>query len=109
MAMPMRVAFRGLLIAYSLIGTAWLFALQLAPRLLPDVGPLGVLFFVGGPFIILHGVALAIFGGSAVCAGRALYVDSVSRTFGGYLVFGLSLLSVVVVGIFWLRELVFAR
>ena len=47
-------------------------------------------FFVGGPFIILHGVALAIFGGSAVRAGRALYADSVSRMFGGYLVFGLS-------------------
>ncbi len=105
----MRIAVRGLLTRYGLIALAWLYALKIAPRILPDIGVGGVLVLVGGPFIIIHGVALAIFGGSLVCSGRALYHESAARTFAGYVVFIVSGVSVSGLGILWLYALVFPR
>jgi hypothetical protein len=105
----MWIALRGLLAGYALILLGWLYALKLAPRILPDMGVGGVLLMVGLPLIIMHGVALAIFGGSAFCSGRALYRESAARTFAGYVIFVLSTISVVCLGILWLRALVFAR
>jgi hypothetical protein len=57
----------------------------------------------------MHGVALAIFVGSAFVSGRALYRESAARTFTGYVIFVVSTVSVVCLGILWLRGLVVAR
>ena len=97
------------MIGYALVALAWVFALKIAPRFLPDVGMVGALVFVGGPFIILHGIALAIFCGSVFCASRAVHRDTASRTFGGFAVLALSVIPALLLGILWLRGLVFAR
>jgi hypothetical protein len=109
MVYQMRVALRGHLIGYALVALAWLFALKIAPRLLPDLGMAGALVFVGGPFIILHGIALAIFCGSVFCASRALRRETASRTFGGFAVLALSVIPALLLGVLWLRGLVFTR
>ena len=83
----MRTAVRGLIVAYAMVLLSWLFVTQIARHLLPDIGEFGFVVLVGGVFIIVQGVALAIFWGSFVCAGCSLYLQSTSRTLGGYIVF----------------------
>jgi hypothetical protein len=105
----MRVALRGLVTGYGLIALAWLYALKIAPHIRPNISMVSGLVLVGGPFVIVHGVALAIFGGSAVCSGRALYRETVARTVAGYVIFVVSAISAATLGILWLRGLVFAQ
>jgi hypothetical protein len=102
----MRTASRGLIVAYGIIGAAWFFLIAVAPHVLPDLGKLGFVVLVGGPFIIVHGVALAVFCGSLVCAGRSLYREPTSRTFGGYVIFTLSALPALALGYLWFRGMV---
>jgi hypothetical protein len=102
----MRTASRGLIIAYGMLAVGWLFIIQIAPRVLPGIGKFGFVVLVGGPFIIVHGVALAIFTGSLVCAGRSLYLQSSSRTWRGYVVFALSGLPVLALAYLWFRLMV---
>ena len=102
----MRTASRGLIVAYSIVVAAWVFLIKIAPHVLPDVGKFGFVVLVDGPFIIVHGVALAVFCGSLVCAGRSLYREPPSRTFGGYAIFTLSALPFVALGYLWFRGMV---
>jgi hypothetical protein len=102
----MHAASRGLFVAFAIIGLAWLYATQIAHRVFPDIGRFGAVVVVGGPFILAHGIALAVFWGSSVCAGRALYTDSTSRTFGGYMLFALSAIPTLVLSYAWFRLMV---
>jgi hypothetical protein len=100
----MRTASRGLIVAYAMVALARLFVIKIAPHALPDIGKFGFVVFVGGPFIIVHGVA--IFAGSLVCAGRSLYLQPSSRTLRGYLVFVLSVIPVLGFSYLWFRLMV---
>lgn len=93
----MRVATRGLIVGYSLILIGWLSVYTLF-RLGPGLGKYVFAFFAGITITITHAVALSVFGGSVVCATRCLYAEHTSRTVAGYIVFGLSVLSVGVLG-----------
>jgi hypothetical protein len=105
----MRTASRGLIVAYGMVALAWLFVTKIAPHVLPDIGKFGFVVLVGGPFIIVHGFALAIFAGSLLCAGRSLYLQPTSRTLLGYSVFALSAIPVLGLGYLWLRFMVIGR
>ena len=102
----MRTAVRGLIVAYAMVLLSWLFVTQIARHLLPDISEFGFVVLVGGPFIIVQGVALAIFWGSFVCAGWSLYVQSTSRTLGGYIVFVLSAIPALGLSYLWFRLMV---
>ena len=102
----MRTTERGLIIAYGMVGLAWLFVIKIAPHVLRDIGKFGYVVLVGGRFIIVHGVALAIFTGSLVCAGRSLYLQPSSRTLRGYVVSALSGPPVLAFGYLWFRLMV---
>jgi hypothetical protein len=102
----MRAASRGLLVAFGIVGLAWLYVTQIAHRAFPHMDRFGAVVIVGGPFIIAHGIALAVFCGSSICAGRALYADSASRTLGGYMLFALSLIPTLVLSYAWFRLMV---
>ena len=105
----MRIALRGLLVGYGLNRTGVAVHIEAcAPY--PSGHGRGWCASNGGvPLIIVHGVALAIFGGSAFCSGRALYREGAARTFAGYAIFVVSTISVVAFGALCLRALVFAR
>jgi hypothetical protein len=99
----MHTASRGLIVAYGMVALAWLFVVKIAPHVLPDIAKFGFVVLVGGPFIIVHGIALAIFTGSLVCAGRSLYLQPSSRTLRGYVVFALSGIPVLGLSDLWFR------
>lgn len=69
----------------------------------------GALLMVGVPLVIMHALALAIFfGGSAFCLAVPCR-EGAARTFRGYVIFILRTISVICLGILWLRALVFGR
>ena len=102
----MRTASRGLFVAYGIVVFAWLFVIKIAPHVLPDIGKFGFVVLVGGPFIIVHGIALAVFWGSLVCAGRSLYCQPTARTLGGYIVLVLSAIPTLGLSYLWFRFMV---
>ena len=102
----MRRASRGLIVAYGMIGFAWMFVTLIARHVLPDIGKFGFVVLVGGPFIIVHGIALAVVYGSLVSAGRSLYLEPSSRTVGGYLLFAFSAIPVLGLSYVWFRLMV---
>jgi hypothetical protein len=105
----MRTASRGLIVAYGVVGLAWLFVVKIAPHVLPDIGKFGFVVLVGGPFIIVHGIALAVFWGSLVSAGRSLYREPTSRTLAGYTILALSALPALGLSYLWFRGMVIGR
>jgi hypothetical protein len=102
----MRRASRGLIVAYGILALTWLLATQIVPHIFPDIGKFGFVVFVGAPFIIVHGVALAVFWGSLVCAGCSLYCQPNSRTLGGYILFTLSAIPALGLSYVWFRLMV---
>jgi hypothetical protein len=78
-----------------MIGFAWMFVTLIGRHVLPDIGKFGFVVLVGGPFIIVHGIALAVFCGSLVSARRSLYLEPSSRTVAGYLLFAFSAIPVL--------------
>ncbi len=105
----MRTASRGLVVAIGIVGLARLFLVGIAPHVLPDIGKFAFVVLVGGPFIIIHGIALAVFCGSLVCAGRSLYCEPASRTLAGYIIFTFSAVPALGLGYLWFRGMVIGR
>ena len=101
----MRTARIGLLIGYSflVVGFGLLFGLV---RFGPDLGKFGFAIVASLIVFLCSALALALFGGSLVCATRALYRERDTRNIGGYITLFLSFVSAIGFGAAYIRGFV---
>ena len=100
----MRSARIGLLVGYLLLVAGVIVA-----RLAPNVGNLGFAVIFTLVAFLSAALALAVFGGSLVCATRSLLHDPSSRRFTGYLTLLLSAASALLLGALYIRGFVIGR
>jgi hypothetical protein len=101
----MRNARIGLLVGYLLL-VAGVVAVFIVGRVAPDVGKVGFAVIFTLIAFVSAALALAVFGGSLVCATRSLLHDPSSRRLTGYLTLLLSAASALLLGALYIRGFV---